>query len=58
VQTVAAGPAGGRPPLLYRRGDAGVLHLPMLRPPVPDDFPGSAASESVSREADSEKERS
>jgi 8-oxo-dGTP diphosphatase len=28
----AAGPAGGRPPLLYRRGDADVLHPPMLRP--------------------------
>jgi 8-oxo-dGTP diphosphatase len=28
----AAGPAGGRPPLLYRRGDAIVLHPPMLRP--------------------------
>jgi 8-oxo-dGTP diphosphatase len=28
----AAGPAGGRPPLLYRRGDAVVLHPPMLRP--------------------------
>jgi len=30
--TAAAGPAGGRPPLLYRRGDAAVLHPPMLRP--------------------------
>jgi 8-oxo-dGTP diphosphatase len=29
----SAGPAGGRPPLLYRRGDATVLHPPMLRPP-------------------------
>jgi 8-oxo-dGTP diphosphatase len=28
----AAGPAGGRPPLLYRRGDAVILHPPMLRP--------------------------
>ena len=28
----AAGPAGGRPPLLYRRGDATVLQPPMLRP--------------------------
>jgi 8-oxo-dGTP diphosphatase len=28
----AAGPAGGRPPLLYRRGGASVLHPPMLRP--------------------------
>jgi 8-oxo-dGTP diphosphatase len=28
----AAGPAGGRPPLLYRRGDADALHPPMLRP--------------------------
>jgi 8-oxo-dGTP diphosphatase len=30
--TAAAGPAGGRPPLLYRRGEAVVLHPPMLRP--------------------------
>jgi len=29
--TAAAGPVGGRPPLLYRRGDAIVLHPPMLR---------------------------
>jgi 8-oxo-dGTP diphosphatase len=28
----AAGPAGGRPPLLYRRGDAVILHPPLLRP--------------------------
>jgi 8-oxo-dGTP diphosphatase len=28
----AAGPAGGRPPLLYRRGGAAFLHPPMLRP--------------------------
>ena len=28
----AAGPAGGRPPLLYRRGSAAFLHPPMLRP--------------------------
>jgi len=28
----AAGPAGGRPPLLYRRGDAAFLYPPMLRP--------------------------
>jgi 8-oxo-dGTP diphosphatase len=28
----AAGSAGGRPPLLYRRGDAVILHPPMLRP--------------------------
>ena len=28
----AAGTAGGRPPLLYRRGDAVILHPPMLRP--------------------------
>jgi len=28
----APGPAGGRPPLLYRRGDATTLHPPMLRP--------------------------
>jgi 8-oxo-dGTP diphosphatase len=30
--TAAAGPAGGRPPLLYRRGDATILQPPMLRP--------------------------
>jgi len=29
----AAGPAGGRPPLLYRRGNATMLHPPMLRLP-------------------------
>lgn len=28
----AAGPAGGRPPLLYRRGPATLIHPPMLRP--------------------------
>jgi 8-oxo-dGTP diphosphatase len=28
----AAGEAGGRPPLMYRRGDAVILHPPMLRP--------------------------
>jgi 8-oxo-dGTP diphosphatase len=28
----AAGPAGGRPPLLYRRGGATLLHPSMLRP--------------------------
>jgi 8-oxo-dGTP diphosphatase len=28
----AAGPAGGRPPLLYRRGPATYIHPPMLRP--------------------------
>lgn len=28
----AAGTSGGRPPLLYRRGEATVLHPPMLRP--------------------------
>lgn len=28
----AAGQAGGRPPLLYRRGDAVILHPPLLRP--------------------------
>jgi 8-oxo-dGTP diphosphatase len=28
----AAGPAGGRPPLLYRRGGAASLYPPMLRP--------------------------
>lgn len=27
----AAGPAGGRPPLLYRRGPAALMHPPMLR---------------------------
>ncbi len=31
-QTPAAGAAGGRPPLLYRRGDAATLHPPTLRP--------------------------
>ena len=30
--TAAAGPAGGRPPLLYRRGPATTLHPPLLRP--------------------------
>lgn len=30
----AAGPAGGRPPLLYRRGPATLIHPPMLRPPT------------------------
>jgi 8-oxo-dGTP diphosphatase len=28
----AAGAAGGRPPLMYRRGDAVILHPPLLRP--------------------------
>ena len=28
----AAGVAGGRPPLMYRRGDAVILHPPLLRP--------------------------
>lgn len=28
----AAGPAGGRPPLLYLRGTAAAIHPPMLRP--------------------------
>lgn len=28
----AAGPAGGRPPLMYRRGNAAIMHPPMLRP--------------------------
>jgi len=28
----AAGQAGGRPPLLYRRGDAVVMYPAMLRP--------------------------
>jgi hypothetical protein len=31
-QTVAAGPAGGRLPLMYRRGAAVTLHPPPLRP--------------------------
>jgi 8-oxo-dGTP diphosphatase len=31
-EQAAAGAAGGRPPLLYRRGPATVLHPPMLRP--------------------------
>jgi 8-oxo-dGTP diphosphatase len=31
----APGPAGGRPPLLYHRGDATTLHPPMLRPSFP-----------------------
>jgi len=35
----AAGQAGGRPPLLYRRGDADVLHPPMLRPDEDDARP-------------------
>jgi 8-oxo-dGTP diphosphatase len=44
--TAAAGAAGGRPPLLYRRGEAGVLHPPMLRPAPPsDDFPRAVTSE-------------
>lgn len=30
-ESPAAGTAGGRPPLLYRRGEATVLHPPMLR---------------------------
>jgi 8-oxo-dGTP diphosphatase len=30
--SAAAGPVGGRPPLLYRRGDAAFLQPPMLRP--------------------------
>jgi 8-oxo-dGTP diphosphatase len=30
--TAAAGPAGGRPPLMYRRGEAVTLYPPMLRP--------------------------
>jgi 8-oxo-dGTP diphosphatase len=31
-QAAAAGAAGGRPPLLYRRGHATTLHPPLLRP--------------------------
>jgi 8-oxo-dGTP diphosphatase len=45
--TAAAGAAGGRPPLLYRRGDAGILHPAMLRPVPSDDFAGAAASEGM-----------
>jgi 8-oxo-dGTP diphosphatase len=30
----APGPAGGRPPLLYRHGPATLIHPPMLRPPT------------------------
>jgi len=36
----AAGPAGGRPPLLYRRGHAVLLHPPMLRPAAGRDAAG------------------
>ncbi len=36
--TAAAGAAGGRPPLLYRRGLATTLHPPLLRP-SPEDQP-------------------
>jgi 8-oxo-dGTP diphosphatase len=50
--TAAAGAAGGRPPLLYRRGDARVLHPQMLRPspdappaPPADDFSRAVTSE-------------
>jgi 8-oxo-dGTP diphosphatase len=35
-ETAAAGPAGGRPPLLYRRGGATTLHPPMLRARTPE----------------------
>jgi 8-oxo-dGTP diphosphatase len=45
--TAAAGAAGGRPPLLYRRGDAGILHPAMLRPVPSDDFAGAAAPEGM-----------
>ncbi|MCW2622243.1 MAG: putative hydrolase [Frankiales bacterium] len=31
-RSLAAGPGGGRPAALFRRGDAAVLHPPMLRP--------------------------
>lgn len=34
--TAAAGAAGGRPPLLYRRGPATTLHPPLLRPALED----------------------
>ncbi|MGD0606779.1 MAG: NUDIX domain-containing protein [Streptosporangiaceae bacterium] len=34
-QAAAAGAAGGRPPLLYRRGHAATLHPPLLRPAEP-----------------------
>jgi 8-oxo-dGTP diphosphatase len=33
-ESSAAGSAGGRPPLMYRRGEAVILHPPMLRPQV------------------------
>lgn len=33
----AAGPAGGRRPLMYRRGRATLMHPPMLRPPSSED---------------------
>jgi 8-oxo-dGTP diphosphatase len=35
----AAGAAGGRPPLLYRRGHATTLHPPLLRPAEPVPLP-------------------
>jgi 8-oxo-dGTP diphosphatase len=35
-QEAAAGHAGGRPPLMYRRGPAVMLHPPMLRPQEED----------------------
>lgn len=37
--TAAAGTAGGRPPLLYRRGHAATLHPPLLRPAGREDQP-------------------
>ena len=38
-QAAAAGAAGGRPPLLYRRGHATILHPPLLRPAEPVPLP-------------------
>jgi hypothetical protein len=34
-RVAAGGAAGGRPPLLYRRGPATTLHPPFLRPAEP-----------------------
>jgi 8-oxo-dGTP diphosphatase len=39
--SAAAGAAGGRPPLLYRRGDAATLHPPMLRTGITEKRKGS-----------------
>jgi 8-oxo-dGTP diphosphatase len=40
----AAGPSGGRPPLMYRRGDAVTLYPPMLMPQQEDSAPARAVS--------------